>query len=652
VSTVAPRRIAAIGSLGLCGLGLLLALAYLLVGAGTASILVPLGLPGQEMTLALDGLSGFFLLLLMAVGLASAAASLGGNGDHDATAACFPALLGAMALTLLAGDVFALALGFELMSLAAFALVLTHHEDAAAREAALLQIGMAALGAACLIPALLLLAGGAGWDLRFAAIRVHPPEGWRATLVLALALLGAGSRAGLAPLHVWLPPAHAAAPFYVSALLSGAMTKAALYVLVRVLFDLCGPAQPTWWGVPLLVLGAGGAVLGSLRANMESDIKAILGCSTVGSIGLIGIGLGVALAARGTDLPSLASLALAGALLYALAHALFKSLLFLGAGAVQHCAGSRRLVWLGGLIHRMPVTTACVLVAAASLATLPPSSGFAGGWMLFQSVLGGPRIGGLGLQTLACVVAGSMALAAALAAAAAVRLVGVAFLGRPRSPRALAAEEAGLPLRAALIGLAGASALVGLFPGVALMLAEPALRRLLGADMADRAGALVIAPQGDLPGYSAIGIALVLGLSAAFVVWLARRHASPGHRVAPFWDCGFYAPPAWLPFGDPLTQYSGGGFAQPLQRTFGAALLRAQEHVDTPDPGETRPGRIVVEMHDPSERLLFGPVAAARARLSDFAERVQALSVRRTLSLMFAALILFLVVVALVEQFR
>ena len=221
------RRIAAFGSLGSCGLGLLLVLAYLLAGAGATTITLPLGLPGLgipgpgipgpgiaggglidgslydgSLTLALDGLSGFFLLLLMAAGAAASVAALDGPGDYDATAPCLPVFLAAMALTLLAGDAFALMLGFELMSLASFALVLTRHEDATVRSAALQCIGMAAVGAACLIPALALLADGAGWDLRFAAIRALPPEGWRATLVLVLALVGAGSRAGLAPLHV------------------------------------------------------------------------------------------------------------------------------------------------------------------------------------------------------------------------------------------------------------------------------------------------------------------------------------------------------------------------------------------------------------------------------------------------------------------
>jgi hypothetical protein len=305
---------------------------------------------------------------------------------------------------------------------------------------------------------------------------------------------------------------------------------------------------------------------------------------------------------------------------------------------------------LGGLVHGMKVTTACMLVGAACLAALPPSSGFAGEWTLFQAVLGAPRIGGLGLQILVCVVAALMALAAALAACAAVRLVGVAFLGRPRSPRASAAEDPARPTRAALIGLAVACGAIGLFPGAVLALANPALLRLVSADMADRAGPLSVAPHTDFPGYYPLGIALLLALAGGLVVWLVRSRAQPGHRVGPAWDCGFGAAPAWLPFGDPLTQYGGASFAQPLRRALGTALLHARDRIDMPAPGDTRPARIAFELADPAERALFRPVAALRERISVFADHIQFLTIRRTLSLMFAALVLFLAAVALMEQ--
>jgi len=633
----------------ICGCGALIALGCLLAGLSPATLALPFGLPGVGMTLGIDTLSAFFLLLLFTSATACAVYSLHPHGTEQArTLPFFPPFIGAMALTLIAADGWSLVFGFELMSLASWAMVLARPDEAESRDAALLYLGMAAFGAACLIPMIGLLAPAAG-DLRFAAMRAAAPGGWRATAILALVLLGAGSKAGLVPLHVWLPLAHPAAPSHVSALMSGAMTKVALYVIIRVVFDLCGPAQPMWWAVPLLAAGAASAVLGALRANTEPDTKSVLAASTIEHVGFIAIGLGIALAARAADLSSLAALALGGALLHALNHGVFKTLLFLGAGAAQTGAGTRLLSRLGGLIHPMPVTTACVLVGAAALAALPPLSGFASEWLLFQSVLAAPRIGGLGLQVLVTIVAALMALAAGLAAAAAVRLVGVAFLGRPRTPRAAAAEEADRPARIAMIGLAILTLLLGLFPGPVLSLAEPALRRLVSGGMADRAGLLAIAAQDDSAGYAAPGIALLLGLFVAATIWIVRRHAVAGELRGPAWDCGFAAPPAWLPFGDPATQYSGASFSEPLRRTLGASILAAREDVGFVRPGDPAPARLTVQARDPAFTFLFDPLAAAREKLSGFADRMQFLTIRRTLSVMFIALVLFLIIVAWLE---
>jgi formate hydrogenlyase subunit 3/multisubunit Na+/H+ antiporter MnhD subunit len=599
--------------------------------------------------LVLDGLSGFVLLLPLGIGVAACAAAL--DEAISPAAPAFPLFIAGMVLTLLAGDAFGLMFGFEAMSLASFALLLTHAEDEDSRRAALLYFGMALLGAACLMAGLALLAStGAGIDPRFAAMRAHPPAGWRASVVLLLALVGAGSKAGLVPLHVWLPPAHAAAPAPVSALMSGAMTKVALYVLARMVFDLCGPVAPPFWAMVLLVLGAASAVLGALRATQEDDLKTALACSTVEHVGLITIGLGLALAARAADLSPLATLALGGALLHALAHGGFKALLFLGAGATQHGAGTRLFSRLGGLIHRLPVTTACMMAGAACLAGLPPGSGFAGEWMLFQAVLAAPRTGGLAAQTLVSVVAALMALAVALSCVAAVRLIGVAYLGRPRTPRAAAADEAGVAARAAMLGLAGIAALIGLFPSVVLALAAPALKLLLGSDLSDRAGLITLAPQVDAPGYVPLGIALLLAGAGGAAWWLTRARAVRGHVVGPAWDCGLSPPPPWLPFGDPATQISGGGFAQPLSRALGAALLAARETVEIPPPGDTSPARHALTRTDPAAAWLFAPAAALRHRLSGLADSLQFLTIRRALMVVFVALVLFLALVAVLEQ--
>ncbi|MSO90139.1 MAG: hydrogenase 4 subunit B [Acetobacteraceae bacterium] len=630
----------------LCALGALLSITALLL-PGAATLALPVGLPGKAMQLALDPLSLVFLLLLFVTATAAAVFALEQHAPEEARAMpFFPVFIAAMALALLAADAFTFLVGFELMSLASWATVLYRHEEDRSRSAALFYLGMASFSAACLIPAFALLGGG---EPDFAAMRALPPEGWHAFLVLALVVLGAGSKAGLAPLHLWLPLAHPAAPSHISALMSGAMTKVALYVIIRVLFDLCGPAQPIWFGYPLLVMGSASAILGALRANMESDLKSVLAASTIENVGLVAIGLGLALLARGADLAPLAALALAGALLHILTHGVFKTLLFLGAGAAQHGGGSRILQRLGGLVHRMPVTTACMIAGCICLAALPPGPGFASEWLLFQAVLAAPRIGGLALQTCLTVVAALMAMAAALAATAAIRLLGVAFLGRPRTPRVAGAQEAGPAARAAMLGLVALSAVIGLFPTSALALIEPAIRQMLRTHLSGQIGVLSLHPSADAPGYTALITALLLAASGIGIFLLLRRWAVAGHRRGPAWACGFAAPPAWLPFGDPATQYGGASFAQPLRRALGTALLAAREEVDIPRPGETRAGRHSVTLRDPAEPWLFAPIGRWREKIVGIADAMQFLTIRQTLSVMFAVLILFLASIAVVE---
>lgn len=615
LSLVLSGRVAQAGMLGLSVLGLGASLFGLLTGPVTLAL--PVGQPGAGLHLALDALSAFLLLPV----LVSAAAVAACASDEQA-APLLPAFVGCMVLTLLAGDGFTLTLGFSGTALAAWSLIPGKSP----------LLGLAAFGTVCLVSALALLAPAGALDLGFAALRTARPEGWA---VLALVLLGAGWAAGLAPLHLWLLPAHPTLPAPVAALISGGMTKVALYVLVRVLFDLCGPAVPAWWGVPLLVTGAASAVLGMLWANMESDLVSVLAASTIGHIGLIATGLGVALAARGADLPALAALALGGALLHALAHGLFGTLLLLAAGAVQDRVGVRLLSELGGLIHHMPGTTLAALVGAASLAALPPFAGFAGVWALLQSLLAAPRIGGVALQSLLAVTAALAALAVGLGAMAAVRLVGVAFLGRPRTPGAAEAYDAPRPVRVTLAVLVGLSLLLGLLPGAALHLADPAMRTLAGADLRG-AGLLLVAPAVDAPGYSAPGIAVLLGLCLAGAAWITRVRMARGERRAPAWDGGF-GPPT-----DPATQYGAASTAQPLARTLGATLLAAREAVEAPPPGNPRPARYGLALRDPAEPLLLAPVLWVRERLSALADRATHLTARQGLAVTIAVLLILL----------
>lgn len=615
-------------------------------GAGPAAL--PLSTPAGPLRVALDGLSAWFMLLLGLSGAPACLYALAREAKAPPRAlAAFPLFLAGMALTLLAADGLALLLGFEAMSLASWALVASDHAKEENRRAARLYLAFAALGAACLVPALGLLAAPAG-SFAFEAIRAAPPEGWRAALVLALVVAGAGSKAGLVPLHPWLPLAHPAAPTHVSALMSAAMTKVALYVAARLLLDLGGPAQPLWWGIPLVALGAASAVLGALRANIEEEGKTLLACSTIENVGLIALALGLAACFRAADLGALAALAAGAALLHALHHAVFKTLLFLGIGEVAQGAGSRHLDRLGGLVHLMPVTAACLLVGAAAAASLPPLSGFASEWLLLQALLAAWRVGDLAFQLLALAAAVLAALAAALAAAAMVRLFGLVFLGRPRTPRALAAEDGGRLSRAALAIPAALTLLLGLIPGPMLALGQPAQRALVGAAMTDRAGLLSVA-VGDGAGlYWPIAIALLLAAGVAAAVFGAKRRGAPQPARGPAWDCGFAAPPPHLPFGDPVTQPSAAGLGQPLRRMLGAGLLAARERVEMPPPGDPAPARIEATRRDPAFALL-AVLAVLRDAAVTRAERLRDLPIRQSLMLPFGTLLLLLALVAWLE---
>lgn len=616
---------------------------------GPEALDLPFGPPWGPARVALDGLSAWFFLIL---GLAGATASFFALGSMHGPEAPrrlvpYPLFLAGMALTLLAADGFTLLLGFEVMSIASWVLVAHDHDAAENRRAARIYLGFAGFGGLSLVLAFGMLAGGAG-DVAFAALREVPPEGWRAALVLALVLAGAGSKAGLAPLHVWLPLAHPAAPSHVSALMSGAMTKVALYVLARFAFDLLGPAQPLWLGGPLVALGAASAVIGALRANLEEDTKTLLACSTIENVGLIAIGLGLALAFRGADLPALAALAGGAALLHALNHSVFKTLLFLAAGEVLHGALSRRIDRLGGLIHRMPVTAWAALVGIAAAASLPPLSGFASEWLLLQALLASWRVGDLAFQMGAAAATALAALAAALAAAAMVRFWGLVFLGRPRSPRAAGAEEGGRLVQAALILPAVLTVLLGLVPGVMLDLAEPALRLMTGTT-APRAGIVAVSAAEGGARYWPLLVAALLAASVGAVVWVVRRRAPGGVARGPAWDCGFIAPPHHLPFGDPATQPSAAGFGQPLRRMLGTSLLAAREGVRMPPPGATAASVLEAGFHDPALIALEGPVPRWRDALAARTERLRDFSIRQCLGLTFGAVVLMLSLLAWLE---
>ena len=628
-------------TLVLSTVALCVVLIHWLGGHTPATLTLPIGLPWLGAHFRLDALAAFFLVV---VNLGGAVASLFalGYGQHEPAPErvlpFFPAFLAGMNLVLLADDAFIFLFAWEFMSLSSWALVLAHHREVANVRAGYLYLVMACFGTLALLLSFGLLAGPqGGYD--FATMRAAQLTPGLAALTLVLALLGAGSKAGLVPLHVWLPLAHPAAPSHVSALMSGVMTKVAVYGFIRIVFDLLGEPMAWWWGGLVLSLGGVSAVLGVLYALMQHDLKRLLAYHTVENIGIIFIGLGLALAFQANQMYASAALALTAALFHVLNHSLFKSLLFLGTGAVLTATGERDMERLGGLIHPMPWTALAFLIGAAAISALPPLNGFVSEWLTFQAILLTPELPQWMLKFLAPAVGALLALSAALAAACFVKAFGITFLGRPRSPAAAAARETDRYSLSALFILAALCLLAGILPGLVVDGLAPIVGLLNGgAHLTAQHGQpwLTLAPVAEVKSsYNGLLVLLFMALSGSLAVLLIHRLASDVARRGPAWDCGF-------PESSPMTQYTAGSFAQPIRRVFGSVVFQAREQVTMPPPGDARAARLEVQLQDPVWDLGYAPITAAVIAVSTRFNVLQYLTIRRYLSLVFGALVLLL----------
>jgi formate hydrogenlyase subunit 3/multisubunit Na+/H+ antiporter MnhD subunit len=632
-SLIVTLTLCAIALLALFGAG----------GAGSATIL-PLGLPWLGAHFRIDALSAFFLLV---VNLGGAAASLFalGYGRHEEfphrVLPFYPVYLGAMNLVVLADDAFSFLVSWEFMSLSSWALVIAHHHIRENLRAGYIYLLMAGFGTVALLLAFGLLAG-AGGNYAFDAMRaVHPPPGL-AALVLILVLIGAGSKAGVVPLHAWLPLAHPAAPSHVSALMSGVMTKVAVYGFIRIVFDLLG--EPDWWW-SLLVLGVGGvtAVMGVLYALMQHDLKRLLAYHTVENIGIIYIGLGLALAFEAHGMAVAAALALTAGLFHVFNHSVFKSLLFFGAGAVLGATGERDMEHLGGLIHRMPQTAFVFLVGCAAISALPPFNGFVSEWLTFQAILLSPQLSSWGLKLLVPAVGALLALSAALAAACFVKAFGVSFLGRARTPAAASASETDTSSLAAMYFLATLCLLAGILPGLFIDALAPITGSLIGVSMPRQAGVqwLSIVPIAESrSSYNGLLVFIFVVLSGSAAVFAIHRLATDRLRRGPAWDCGYPDP-------SPLTQYTASSFAQPIRRVYGTLVFSAREIGEMPPPSATSPARLTVKMRDPIWDLAYAPIENFVGYAATRLNVLQFLTIRRYLALVFSALVLLLLVLAI-----
>ncbi|WP_315715390.1 MULTISPECIES: hydrogenase 4 subunit B [unclassified Bradyrhizobium] len=641
----AATRIIYGAMLALCSAATVFSVLALAGHAGAPTDLVlPLGLPWIGAHFAIDALAAFFLVVVNIGGAAASLYALG-YGAHaeepHRVLPFFPAFLAGMNLVLLAADAFSYLLSWEFMSLASWALVIAHHRDPENRRAGYVYLIMASLGTLALLLALGLLAGpGGSYD--FETIRHGVRTPLTAAMVLVLVLIGAGSKAGLVPLHAWLPLAHPAAPSHVSALMSGVMTKVAIYAFIRIVFDLAGDL-PWWSGALLLAIGSLSAVLGVLQALMQDDVKRLLAYSTIENIGIVFIGLGLALSFRADGMNAAAALAITAALLHVLNHSLFKSLLFFGAGAVLTATGERDMDRLGGLIHRMPVTSFLFLVGCMAISALPPLNGFVSEWLTFQAVLQSPDLARWLLKVMVPAAGGLLALAAALAGATFVKAFGITFLGRPRSTEAGQATEVDRFSLSAMATLALLCLITGIVPGFIIDAIAPITHQLAGTALTTQGSRpwLTIVPEAETgSSYNGLLVFLFIATSALLAVWAIHRFASHAIRRGPAWDCGFPDP-------SPLTQYSGSSFAQPIRRVFLARTPFTSEEVTMPAPGDTRAARFTLTIADPVWDWLYEPVAGAVERAALQLNKLQFLTIRRYLSLVFLSLVLLLLVLAI-----
>jgi formate hydrogenlyase subunit 3/multisubunit Na+/H+ antiporter MnhD subunit len=631
-------------SLIVCLILLAIALLALLGPPGSTAATLPLGLPWLGAHFSIDALTAFFLAVVNLGGAAASLFALGYGRHEDAPGRVlpfYPAYLAAMNLVLLASDAFGFLVSWEFMSLTSWGLVVAHHRDSENLRAGYIYLLMASFGTLALLFSFGLLAGAEG-NYTFDAIRAAHPSAGLTALVLVLVLIGTGSKAGLVPLHAWLPLAHPAAPSHVSGLMSGVMTKVAVYGFIRIVFDLLGTAS-WWWGMVVLAIGGITAVMGVLYALMQRDLKRALAYSTVENIGIIVAALGLALAFKAESFAVASALALTAGLFHVFNHSLFKSLLFFGAGSVINATGTRDMEQLGGLIHRMPQTAFVVLAGCVAISALPPLNGFVSEWLTFQAILLSPQLSSWGLKLMVPAVGALLALSAALAGACFVRVFGVCFLGRPRTAMANNAHETDGSSLAAMYCLAALCLIAGIVPGVFIDALAPVVQPLTGARMPAQTGvdwmSIIPIAQGR-SSYNGLLVFLFMVSSAGIAAVAIHRFASDKLRRGPAWGCGY--PPV-----GPSAQYTADSFAQPIRRVFGTVVFAAREIGEMPVPGSTAPARLSVVLRDLIWDLFYAPIAVVVAFAAERLNHLQFLTIRRYLSLVFAALVLLLLVLAI-----
>ncbi|MGI6091718.1 MAG: hydrogenase 4 subunit B [Veillonellaceae bacterium] len=576
-------------------------------------------------TARLDFLAAFFLLIVGVIGSLASVYAIGYCREFYRhrlwlMATCFNGFLLAMILVFTVSHVAAFLVAWEVMTIFSFGLVIHKWEKVAVRRAAYIYMVMTHVGTAFIVAAFLILATSAG-SLAFEDLRHANLAGPTASIVFLLALIGFGTKAGMIPVHVWLPLAHPAAPSHVSALMSGVMIKSAVYGLSRFLLEFLGTG-PAWWGGLIMVLAIISCVLGVLYALMENDIKKLLAYSSVENVGIIflGIGAGLVFMAKGMPLP--AGLAWAAAWFHTLNHAVFKSLLFLGAGAIVQKNHTNDMEKLGGLIKKMPRTALAFIIGSLAISAFPPINGFVSEWLTFQTLFQlSHGIAGIGGKVTGAVFIALLGLTGALAAACFVKAFGITFLAKPRSEQAENAGEVSPLMIVPMLMLSALCVAIGLWPQVVLNMLNATLSQYWGTATAvifdyQQLGLVLNTGMTD----SVMGISTVTGMVLAGLiaaVLLAKLGAKPREQVVETWTCGI-TPTARM-------EYTATGFSKPVRTAF-SAILRPQRHKVISTNANSYYGRsleyrlnINYVLHD----KLYYPVNNGILRAAKFLRRLQ-----------------------------
>jgi hydrogenase-4 component B len=540
------------------------------LGMGTGAITLATFQYVGSLTIGIDALSGFFVAFIAFVGIATSIYSMGYVAEYARKGYSlgrfgffYNIFLLSMILVVSAQNALLFLILWEIMAISSFFLVTYEHKEESVQSAGFIYLLIAHIGAVALVVMFLALSSGSG-SMDFASFHTASYTPFIASAIFMLALFGFGSKCGIIPLHVWLPLAHPQAPSNISALMSGVMLKTAIYGLVRVLFDFLGVANGAelWWGLLILALGMASSILGVLYSLLEHDIKRLLAYHSIENIGIIFIGIGAAVLFSWAHQPGLAALALFAALYHTLNHALFKSLLFLGAGSIIHATHERNIDEMGGLAAYMPFTAVLFFLGAASIAAIPPLNGFASEMLTFQSLLAGiePGVQTFNFTSLVLGIAVlALALTSALAVGAFVKAFGIPFLGQSRSKHATHPHEAPKTMLLGMALLALGCVAAGVFPS---LLAQASSGILESLHFNGAANAIV--PSADaLP----TGMMMLLLLAGSILVaaLMSASSRKKHHHVGETWGCGF-------PNGTPHMQYSAAGFAMPVTKALDAWL--------------------------------------------------------------------------------